>query len=290
MLIRSNQISRLSAGVALLAFVLAGNPIMAQQNIDVAPVVRSRIPGIETKLLSQLPKAPASAKSREDCDVVVGPKSAGGEIADGLGWGVTGEAKLGPYDSVSFAGAFEPSTAGSCEIDQGNIALFSGSQLVMIIYASKSSKLSIGRIIEDEDGLRIVDGSLAQMPVGEVRLLGDHSIEVAPQAAEQSVCGGKALVPKVDGKPVTEARKQIIAKGWEPFRSPAPTYQDFEGDDLRKSGIIEATDCSGTGLGSCSYYYHEGDMELSLTSYGDQKPTVDGHQIACDRSKWHKAN
>ncbi len=278
----------LATGAVLMSIIFAGGQLMAQQSAD--PKVSSKIPGIEIRHLTQLPKAPPSAQSQGECNAAFPPTTAEGQVVNGLGWGVTGEAKLGPYDAVSFAGEFEPSTAGSCEIDQGNIALFNGSQLVMIIYVTKSSKLSIGRVIADGDGLRIVDGSLAQLAVGEVRLVGDHAVEITPITAEQSVCGGKEVVPKVDGKPVSEARKQIIAKGWEPFRSPPPAYQDFVGDSIRKSGIIEATDCSETDSASCSYYYRKGDMELSLTTHGDQSPTVDGHQVACDRSKWHKAN
>ncbi|OEC96276.1 hypothetical protein A9Z06_02130 [Rhizobium sp. YK2] len=281
-----------SAGRALfvLAFLLGGGPIAVGQGAEVAPSIRSRVPGLEIALLSQLPKAPASARSQEECDALVIPKSAGGKAANALGWGVTGEAKLGSYDAVSFAGEFEPSTAGACEISQGNIALFSGTRLFVIIYANKSSKLSIGRIIAAKDSLRIVDGDLVQTPIGDVRLVDGRAIEVEPLAKEQSVCGGQAIVPNVYGKSVAEARAAIIAEGWEPFRSPPPAYQDFVGDNIRKSGIIEATDCSGTDLASCSYYYHKGDMELSLTSFGDGKPTVSDYEATCERSKWHKAN
>ncbi len=281
-----------SAGRALfvLAFLLGGGPIAVGQGAEVAPSIRSRVPGLEIALLSQLPKAPASARSREECDALVIPKSAGGKAANALGWGVTGEAKLGSYDAVSFAGEFEPSTAGACEISQGNIALFSGTRLFVIIYANKSSKLSIGRIIAAKDSLRVVDGDLVQTPIGDVRLVDGRAIELEPLAKEQSVCGGQAIVPNIYGKSVAEARAAIIAEGWEPFRSPPPAYQDFVGDNIRKSGIIEATDCSGTDLASCSYYYHKGDMELSLTSFGDGKPTVSDYEATCERSKWHKAN
>ncbi|MDK4743654.1 hypothetical protein PH547_32920 [Rhizobium sp. CNPSo 3464] len=286
------RISRLSASGALLllAFLSGGSALAAGQNVEATPSVRSRVPGLEITLLSQLPKAPASAQSREECDALVTPKSEGGKAADALGWGVTGEAKLGPYDAVSFAGEFDPSTAGSCEIDQGNIALFNGSQLLVIIYANKNSKLSIGRIVSAQGSLRIVDGGLVQLPVGDVRLVDGHVIEVEPLAKQESVCGGKAVVPDVHGKPVVEARAAIIAEGWEPFRSPAPSYEDYAGDEIRKSGIIEATDCSATDLASCNYYYHKGDMELSLTSFGDGKPTVSDYQATCERSKWHTAN
>jgi hypothetical protein len=173
-------------------------------------------------------------------------------------------------------------------VSQGNVALFNGAQLLALIYADKKGQLSIGRITAIKDRLRILDGDLVAMPVGDIRLAENQSVDVEPLAAEEQVCEGKATAPNVYGKPITDARRAILAEGWEPFQSPPPSYSDPLGDDLRKMGIVEATDCSGTDFAYCSYYYHRGDMELGVTSFGDGTPTVSNYEAACERSSWHK--
>ncbi|WP_459463598.1 hypothetical protein [Rhizobium sp. No.120] len=251
--------------------------------------LKSEVPGLKITRLAKLPDAPASDSSgTPSCGVLPEAKSAGAKTASDLGWGVTGEAKFGPYEAVSFAAEFDQATGSACAIDQGNVALFDGSNLFALIYADKNSKLTIGRITAVKDHLRILDGGLVQMPIGEIRLESGN-VEVKPLAAEEQVCDGKAVVPNVYGKPITEARQAIIAKGWQPFQSPPPSYPDPFGDSIRKMGIVETTDCAGTGLAYCSYYYRKGDMELGVSSFGDGTPTVSNYDIVCERSNWHKA-
>ena len=271
-----------------LASLAAMTSFTAQASENAGITVKSEVPGLMITRLGKLPKAPQPVSPATTCNVLPELKSKGGSLATSLGWGVTGEAKLGPYDAVSFADEFDQSTSGSCEIDQGNVALFNGSQLLAIVYADKNSKLSIGRITAIKDRLRILDGGLISMPVGEIRLAEDQTVKVEPLAAEELVCDGKATVPNVYDKPITDVRRAIMAKGWEPFQSPPPSYPDPSGDDIRKTGIVEATDCSGTGFAYCSYYYHKGDMELSVISFGDGTPTVSGYDVACERPNWHK--
>ncbi len=286
------RIFRSSASGALLALMLAvgGGPVTAQQSSNAKLTVRSHVPGLKITLLSKLPKAPETVSPAEMCGPPFNPKSEGGKVAAALGWGVTAEAQLGTYQAVSFAGGFENAASGTCEISGGNVAIFSGGQLVAVIYADKSGKASIGRISMASNGLRILDGDLVPMPVGDVRLTSEHAIEVLPLANEEPVCDGRGIVPNIYGRPVIEARKAVIARGWKPFRSPPSSYPDHEGEDLRKDGIVEATGCVGTGLAFCSYYYRNGDMELGVTSVGDGKPTVSAYDIACEPSKWHKAD
>lgn len=271
-----------------LASIAAAGPFTSQASANAGVTLKSEVPGLTITRLAKLPKPPQAVSPATACNLLSELKSKAGSITAALGWGVTGEAKLGPYDAVSFAGQFDQSTSGSCEISQGNVALFNGTQLFALVYADKASKLSIGRITAIKDRLRILDGDLVSMPVGEIRLADDQNVEVEPLAAEEQVCDGKATVPNVYGKPITDARRAIMAKGWEPFQSPPPSYPDPSGDDLRKMGIIEATDCAGTGFAYCSYYYHKGDMELSVVSFGDGTPTVSGYKAVCERSTWHK--
>lgn len=279
-----------STGRILLAFVsiLAASSTASPAGATSDIALKSAVPGLKIARLQTLPKAPQPV-SDAPCGVVPQPKGEGGKIAAALGWGVTGEARLGPYEAVSFAGEFEQATGSSCDISQGNVALFDGSKLLALIYADKKSKLSIGTIVAIKDHLRILDGDLVQMPVGEIWLGVGRNVDVKPLAGEEQVCDGKAVVPNLYGKPITEARQAVIAKGWEPFQSPVPSYPDPFGDSIRKMGIVETTDCSGTGFAYCSYYYHKGDMELGVTSFGDGTPTVSGYDAVCERLKWHKS-
>jgi hypothetical protein len=272
--------------VALASAASFAAPVSAKDPI----ALKSEVPGLRIARLAKLPDAPDSDSSgAPPCGVLPAPKSEGARIASDRGWGVTGEAKLGPYEAVSFAGEFDQATGSACAIDQGNVALFDGSNLLALIYADKNSKLTIGRITAVKDHLRILDGNLVQMPIGEVRLGEGGNVEVKPLAAEEQVCDGKAVVPNVYGKPITEARQAIIAKGWEPFQSPPPSFPDPFGDSIRKMGIVETTDCAGTGFAFCSYYYRKGEMELGVNSFGDGTPTVSDYDTVCERSKWHRA-
>jgi hypothetical protein len=268
------------------AFCLAGaaGPATAQQRVDsdATLAVSSKVPGIEITRLAALPKAPPSASTRSDCGIQDQPGSDGGKMAHALGWGVTGEAKLGGYDVVSFAGKFEAATSGSCEIDAGNVALFQGRQLVAIVYASSHAKLSISNIQPIGDHLRILDGDLIPMPVGDLRLAGDHAIEVDPLPDADPICNDQGAAPNVYGKSIQQARKTLMTQGWAPVRS---SSSDPLARQLHTRGIIEADDCSGTGFAFCGYRYRKSKMELHLTTFGDgDAPTVSGYAAVCEHS------
>ncbi|AYG69840.1 MULTISPECIES: hypothetical protein [unclassified Rhizobium] len=291
-MLASKRLSILPAGYGLLIFaaLTSAGSVAAPASAKDRIALKSDVPGLKITRLAKLPDAPDSGSSgAPSCGVLPETKSAGGKIASDLGWGVTGEAKLGPYEAVSFAGEFDQAAGSACAIDQGNVALFDGSNLLALIYADKSSKLTIGRITAVKDHLRLLAGDLVQMPIGEIWLGEGRDVDVKPLAAEEQVCDGKTVVPNVHGKPITEARQAIIGKGWQPFQSPPPSDPDPFGDSIRKMGIVEATDCAGTGLAYCSYYYRKGDMELDVSSFGDGTPTVSDYDAVCERSKWHKA-
>ena len=148
--------------IALSALLINGiaSAAHAQQKAEMISA-KSDVAGIEFVALGHLPKAPASAKSQKDCDwMLAKPQTAGGQAVAALGWGVTAEQPLGAYQAVSFAGQFEPSTSGTCQIDKGNVAIFSDRQLIALAYAAKGAKQTIGSIALLQDGLRIWDGDL----------------------------------------------------------------------------------------------------------------------------------
>ena len=278
--------------VALPAFCLAlvVSPATAQQRIDnnATLMVRSLVPGIDITRIAALPKAPASASTRQDCGTLDQARSDGGKIANASGWGVTAEAKLGAYDAVSFAGKFEPLTSGSCEISAGNVALFQGRQLMALVYAPSHSRQSIGNLQPLGDKLRILDGDLIPMPVGDLRLSGDGTIEVNPLPDTDPICRGQGVVPNMYGKSIRQARKTLMAQGWRPVKS---SSLDPLAQDLHQSGIGEADGCAGTGFAFCSYYYRKSNMELGVTTFGDSDaPPVVNYSAVCDRSRWHRSN
>jgi len=277
-------------GIPALCLAGVAGPATAQQRMDggTTLTVSSRVPGIEITKLAALPKAPLSASTRQDCGTLDQPKSDGGKVANALGWGVTGEARLGAYDVVSFAGKFEASTSGSCDISAGNVALFQGHQLVAIIYASSHSRQSIGNIRSIDDKLRILDGDLIPMPVGDLQLAIDHAIEVDLLPDADPICNGQGAAPNLYGKSIRKARKTLMTQGWRPVKS---SPSDPLAKHLQERGIVEANDCAGTGFAFCGYYYRKGNMELSLTTFGDgDVPTVADYATVCERARWHRSN
>jgi hypothetical protein len=276
--------------VPALCLIAAAYPAAAQQGVDsnATPTVDSRVPGIEITRLTALPKAPPSASTRQDCGPPEVPKSEGGKITDASGWGVTGEARLGAYDVVSFAGKFEAATSGSCEISAGNVALFLGRQLVALIYAPSHSNQSIGGVQSSGNKLRILDGDIIPMPVGDLRLIGNTTIEVDPLPAADPICNGQGTAPNLYGKSIRQARRTLMAQGWRPIKS---SSSDPLSKSLHESGIAEAGGCAGTGFAFCGYTYRKGDMELNVTTFGDgDAPTVAHYAAACNRAQWHPSN
>jgi hypothetical protein len=278
-----SSLSRYLLAAALMTTIV---PAFAQSTQGTVPIVHSHVPGLAITLLTKLPKAPASASSRDQCGASSEQDSDGGKIVESQGWGVISEVKFGPYEAVSFAGDFGWLAGGLCEMDEGNVALFRGSQLVALVYAPKTSTETIGTISLAGDRLRIFDGGPAPEPIGDITLTADGVIDVVPIATEEVICGGKAVVPNIYGKSIDKVRSELIAAGWTPIqgRPLIPNYPQGFLQSLRESGIIEADTCAETGLASCTYTYKKGDVGLNVESYGDgASPTVDDYAANCNR-------
>ena len=101
-------------------------------------------------------------------------------------------------------------------------------------------------------------------------------------APQETLCGGKAVVPNIYGKPINEARRLLWARGWAPVPTrPAPEAASREGE-LAKRGVTEVEGCSGTGFGYCSYNYRGGGGLLSVATVGEGDfPTVSGYSVTC---------
>lgn len=281
--------------LCILLIALTGRPAQAQQQAnDDALSAKSDVAGIEFITLDHLPKAPASATSQKACDwMLAKPKTAGGRAVAALGWGVTAEAPLGNYQAVSFAARFEPATSGTCEIDQGNVAVFLDGKLLALAYAAKGAKQTIGSISALQDGLRIWDGGLVATPIADLHFLDGYLFKIDAVANEDVVCQGHGKVPNIYDKPIDKARQALGSVGWVPLKNPKDLASDeaqFSQElDLSRRGIIEVDSCSGTGFNFCLFYYRKDDMELSVTTAGEGDfPAVVGYDAKCDQAHWHQ--
>nr|KIS30036.1 hypothetical protein TQ38_24960 [Novosphingobium sp. P6W] len=252
---------------------------MAEENAGFTSEIRE----LAFDPVSQLPRAPASAASRSECaGQVIDAKSAAARAVAGAGWGVTGEAKVGDYQLVSFAGSFEPGTSGSCFVSKGNVGVFEGTTLRAVAYAGSGSKETIGRIQPfGKDGARIWHGDIVPAPIADIRRSA-QGLVIGKLAAEEQTCGGS--VPTINEMPITRARKELIAGGWSPVNHGTPDDRIDEREQaLAQLGVTEVDSCSGTGFGYCSFDYRKGKAKLGVTTVGDNEdPSVSNYGVQCD--------
>ncbi len=210
----------------------------------------SSVGDLRIAALQVLPAAPAGGSGRDVCEQwLAAPKTAAGRQVQAAGWGVTGEVAAGRYQAVSFVGSFEPGTSGSCLARDGNVGIFEGSSLVAIVYVPRGSDRTIGSIEAFEtSGLRIWDGDYLRQPLADLQVAGDGALAIGPLATQEKVCGGKAAVPNIYGKPINDARAMLQDMGWAAVASAAPR-QDPREADLVARGVLEVDGCSGTGFG-----------------------------------------
>ncbi len=217
---------------------------------------------------------------------VIAPRSAGGAAVKAKGWIVTAEQEGGGYDVVSFVGAMEPGTSGTCVLREGNVAFFKGGQLRALAYAPQGASRSIGSIERLDTGdLRILDGDFVVQPLADIRFGSGGAVSIADPAKSDKVCSGRADVPNVRGMSIDKARSVLGKAGWRPATDRAdPSKRDDRAERLYRSGVIEAESCSGTGLGYCSFAYRGAAGSLSVTTVGDGEwPVVSDYGVTCNR-------
>lgn len=290
---------------ALLAGLLLAAPMTQARAAD--PAFESRVPGLAITPLASLPPAPASARERQGCEtrLMRNPRSEAARQVAAAGWGVTGEEKLGRYQAVSFAGEFQGGTSGSCQVGQGNVAVFEGSRLLAVAYAERGAPRSIGGIAPLwPDGLRLWDGDFLAAPLADLRPAGGaggqggaggagggqagqpgapERLALLPLAAEEQVCQGRGRVPNIYGQPIDRARAALLAAGWQPVPGERdPALPEAREKALLQHGVTEVESCSGTGFGFCSYRYRGPAGQLSVTSVGDgELPSVSDYAVRC---------
>lgn len=252
----------------------------SQQGPALSPRFVSSVKNVAIGPVHRLSKAPSSG-SRGPCDhLQIEPRTAAGRQILAAGWGVTSEERIGDYQAVSFASDFRPGTSGSCEIADGNAGFFKGGKLVAIAYAPASATATIGSIERHGNALRLWDGGLLAAPMADVALTGDGGIEVRAVAAQDQVCGGRAIVPNLHGQPIGKARAALRTQGWEPVPGPAGRTDAREREYAGR--FPEVGGCSGTGFAYCGFDYRHAAGTLTVITAGDNDdPTVARYRVAC---------
>lgn len=266
-------------------------PFVASAQTADGPAVTagSKVGGIAVSVLDTLPMAPATAARREFCDhLLVKPDSPAARSVADKGWAVTADLPFGPYQAVSFVGRMEQATSGTCDLSEGNVGIFSGGDLVAVVYMAPDQIQKIGRVVPfGEGGLRIWNGDVLPAPLADIRLAPREAISVIPLAQVEKLCDGAAAVPFIYGQPIDAARKMLMESGW------APVDQTASGNrtsgvakDLAEMGIVEVDDCSGTGFGFCGYEYRGLSSTLSVVTVGETAsdgslPVVSGYGVRC---------
>lgn len=273
----------LVGAMAILALPIHGRADEGSGDPPIAPV--SQLKGFRFIPLAKLPAASHRADAESCTSFVVQPASPAGRAVKERGWSVTGEAKVGLLQAVSFASRLEGGTSGTCLISDGNVGLFDGTRLMALAYAEPGSKQTIGRVAALDNGtVRVWDGDFLSRPVGDIELTDASELKLGQLASEDALCGGKAVVPNIYDMPIDKARAALAAKGWKPVPGDASARPaDFGTEtDLVKKGIVEVDGCSGTGMAYCSFNYSAAGASLSVTTAGeDELPEVVGYEATC---------
>lgn len=268
-------------GAALTLSLALALPAKAQTNAP-APRVVSELKNIRMQALTKLPKAGGDAGDRDSCpQLVIQPKSVAAKQVAAQGWAVMADVPLGRYRAVSFAGQMEAATSGTCNVTQGNVAVFDNDRLVALAYGKSAEDTAIGTLSLLEGGaVRVWDGDIAPSPVGDLHVDSDGTLRISKVADEDAVCQGRAKVPNVYNMPIDKARKALATQGWNPVRGKASG--ESRQTALAKRGIVEAESCAGTGLGYCDFNYAGSAGRLTLTTVGDNAlPQVAGYGVKC---------
>lgn len=250
-----------------------------------APLLATQMPGLAITALADLPAASPANADRQFCShlFVEAPATAAGQATRAKGWAVTAETAFGPYTAVSFIGKAEPATSGTCELTQGNVGIWSGAQLVALVYAQNPDDDLIGSVSGFGQGLRIHSGGVIPGTVADLRLIGGTDIAVTPPALSESLCNARAEVPFIEGMPIDMARKLLAESGWQPV--PQNTGSPGMAQGIAAAGVPEVEDCAGTGFAFCSYVYQGPAGTLSVITAGElwegNLPAVTGYSASC---------
>jgi hypothetical protein len=245
--------------------------VPAQAEVTVA----SRSEGFALIPLDDLPPAPADQSDTESCThlFLPTPETPAGRDAQAKGWHLTAELPFGDFTAVSFVASAIPATSGTCELIDGNVGLYSGDQLVALLYGTLPDQPMIGSIRRFGDtGLRVLSGDVLPGTMADLTLDGS-SIAVTDPAAEEPVCDGTATIPQIEGLPIDQARTLLQRAGWTPVPGDPAQQAQSQAAKIAAAGVPEVEDCSGTGFAFCAYRYSGPAGDLSVITAGEVDET-----------------
>jgi hypothetical protein len=264
----------------------AGSQVPAGAGADAAELtLASKVNAIRITAVSTLPSKDGDTSDASSCSQFIhAPTSTGARAVRDAGWLVTGQAQVGGYQAVSFVGGLRAGTSGTCQLDDGNVALFKAGAIRAIVYGRKGVPNAIGMIRADAGVVKIHDGDVLHQPVALLRVADDGAVSVDPLPASESVCNGAATVPTILNMPINKARDVLANAGWShaPRARPMREVEDPRAFDLASRGVSEVDSCSGTGMGYCNFAYKGPAGSLSVTTVGDDEwPTVARYGVTC---------
>ena len=242
----------------------------------------SEIPKLLIAEIISIPEGPHPDVDDSICQwFLIKPETISGMELQRMGWGIMSEVNFGPYDFVSFAGEFNAGTSGTCQRNQGKIAVFQDQKLTSIIYTKPEDNYLIGNLEVIEGGsLRVFSGDLIEWPVADIQLTND-GYKVKEISELQSFCEGKSIVPNIYGHTIPQARERLFKFGWATSKSGDGLWQRAQG--MKDSGITEIQSCSGTGLAMCRFDYHNDHASLRVTTIGEEGEVVKKYSVGCDK-------
>lgn len=236
--------------------------------------------GYRLGTVTQLPDAPRG--QAQDCTFGASQSPEAAAVA-AKGWQVVAEAMIGPYRAVSFAPGSLNGPSGSCYIDGGNLGLFEAGKLFAIVWSETDRDLSLGNLQAISPNLlRLLDGGAPELPAADLHLAADGSLSLLPLPESESHCGGKAVLPLAWGDSLGAARGDLLAAGWQPAPTTAPSEAAQE---LIAAGFPEAEDCAGSGAQYCSFNFATKDAQLRVITIGEsrdaQGPSIVDYEVSC---------
>lgn len=266
----------LSALLVPLVFVLA-NPLAA------APITLvDEAAGYRLGAVAQLPAAPQG--QAQDCSFGATQSPEAAAVA-AKGWQVVGEAMIGPFRAVSFAPGSLNGPSGSCYIDGGNLGLFEAGKLFAIVWSETDRDLSLGSLQQiAPNQLRLLDGSAPELPAADLLLTADGTLSLLPLPESESHCDGKVKLPLAWGDSLGSARPDLLAAGWQPAPTDAPSEAARA---LIAAGFPEAEECAGSGAQYCSFNFTapQAEARLRVITAGEnttaQGPSIVDYEVSC---------
>lgn len=250
--------------------------------------VSSEVEGLRISILKQLPAAPEKSTPDDEsdhCHAIQPATPEGSEVAK-LGWKVTSEEVDGETTVVGFFSQGENGLSGSCNIKDGNIAVYRNGVLQALVYDKDVDDYSeLGAVVKStlKNTFKLESITAPRRVIAELYFDGKMA-RVKPLSPLEPYCDGTAPVPNVREQVIQKARKVLMGYGWIPLDG-EPHEADNIAQRLYDEGVKEVDSCSGTGFGYCNFdYTREGGAGLSVITIGDDF-MVSGYYVHCPNSQ-----